>query len=203
MKKLVLVSVVFLLMAGTATAEYINLAPLYGLASTNATYDSYNAGNAIDGSIDTLWVAGAWDPARSSCNWLKIDLQSTYAVDRIVLHDSPLTPAEGSLWESFYLYGSATGEDGSWLLIQSGNLVDGAGADSLEIAFGPTDLRFVTFAVTDGKHWAHLNEIMIYGEDGRTPTRQIAETSSVPEPGTLLLLGLGLFGIAGARRFKK
>jgi hypothetical protein len=199
MKKLVLVSAVFFLMAGTAMAEYVNLAPLYGVASTNATYGSYNAGNAIDGNVDTLWVAGSWQNV-TTCQWLIIDLNSTYAVDKIVLHDSPL--AQGSsASETFYLYGSANGE--SWNLIRSGSLVDIDGANSLEIAFALTDMRYIAFDVTEGPNWAHINEIMIYGDDGRTPTRQIAETSSVPEPGTLLLLGLGLFGIAGARRFKK
>lgn len=199
MRKLVLVSAVFLLMAGTAMAEYVNLAPLYGTASTNSTWEGRTAANAIDGSVDTLWVAGTWVNV-TSCQWLIVDLNNTYAVDRIVLHDSPLTQGS-SLSETFYLYGSTNGEN--WNLIRSGSLVDVDGANSLEIAFGPTDMRYIAFDVTEGPNWAHINEIMIYGDDGRTPTRQIAETSSVPEPGTLLLLGLGLCGIAGARRFKK
>lgn len=199
MKRFVLVTTAFLLMAGTAMAEYINLAPVYGTATTNATWDGHNAGNAIDGDANTLWVAGTWQNA-TTCRWLIVDLNNSYAVDRIVLHDSPL--AEGtSESQTFYLYGSTDGEH--WNLIRSGTMVDGAGANSLEIAFASSDLRYVAFDVTEGPNWAHLNEIMIYGESDRTVNRQVPESAAVPEPGTLLLLGLGLVGIAGTRRFKR
>lgn len=199
MKRFVLFLAIFLLMAGTAMAEYINLAPVYGTATTNAMWDGHNAGNAIDGDVNTLWVAGTWQNV-TTCRWLIVDLSNSFAVDRIVLHDSPL--AVGTSWsQTFYLYGSTDGEN--WNLLRSGTMVDGAGADSLEVTFASTELRYFAYDVTEGPNWAHLNEIMIYGESDRTLNRQISGTESVPEPGTLLLLGLGLVGIAGSRKFKK
>ena len=197
MKKFALILAALFLTAGTAMGENINLAPVYGTASANSTYKDFTPGQAIDGSIVKSWVAGSWDGAKTPF-WLTIDLHNIYKVDKIVLYDSPIysgtdiyTGADYS--EKYNLYSSTNGE--TWNLIQSGTLVDTSGpSDYIEISSLAAYLQYVKFEVTEGPHWAHLNEMMIYGA---------MTTTAVPEPTTMLLLGFGLVGLAGMRRSRK
>ena len=78
----------------------------------------------------------------------------------------------------------------NWDYIQSGILIDTPVLYRNEIIISaPTS--FVKFEVAGGTHWAHLNEIEIWGD-----------SNPVAEPTTMLLLGLGLMGLAGMRRFR-
>jgi hypothetical protein len=177
----------------TAKSDLANLAPIYGIASTNSSYNGgpnevysppYTPDRAIDGNLDTQWNAGSW-PNANSPFWVIVNLQNMFEVDKIVLYSKD-TYYSDYYYESYNLFSSLDGAN--WNLLQSGNLVDNAVLFRSEIPLSAI-LQYVKVEIPAGTHWAHLNEIQIYGN-----------TSPVPIPGAVWLLGSGLVGLLAIRK---
>lgn len=208
MKKLLVFLCVVLLFFLTsqlpqAYADLINLSfNTSTTATTNNVYLIYGPDKALDGDKDhySLWNADKRGTAENPL-WLVVDLGDSYKVDHIELwsHDGP-----GYSWYyiDYTLYSSLDGE--MFNALANGTLTDPATInpptqeyydyfhDTITVSTEMSIMRFVKFEVAGGTHWAHLNEIEIWGES--TP---------VPEPTTMFLLGSGLIGLAGFRKRSK
>ena len=187
--------VIFNLGVSVSKAAYINLAP-DGTATANSFWNGgpsgpyvppYTPDRAIDEDQGTQWNAGTHATSTTPF-WLIVDLGNTYNIDKIVLLSQDLSIYSDYFNENYNLYKSMDGLN--WDYIQSGILIDTPVLYRNEIIISaPTS--FVKFEVAGGTHWAHLNEIEIWGD-----------SNPVAEPTTMLLLGLGLMGLAGMRRFR-
>lgn len=158
--------VVFLALTGLAWGAplpvTVNLAPLHGVASANATYDVLYPSLAIDANWETQWAAPAHGTAENPF-WLQVDLQKSYKVDQIVL---VFAHSNYSGYTNVYnLYTSADGIN--WNLVRSGTLVD-----SLDPAVYVTIIplaanqiiRYAKYEVVGGSHWALMFELEIWGD---------------------------------------
>jgi hypothetical protein len=168
--------VLTLMLIFTSTAFAANVA-LFKPAEATAEYSSSNlAMYAVDGDLDTRWNAGTYAPPVQS---LTVDLLNIYPVYKIDLWSE----IAGSFPGNYVNYDLFTSTDKlSWQFISSGTLIDTLDPHK-EAVFSPMPVRYVRYDVTDGTHWAHLNEMEVY---------------DIPEPTTLLLFGLG--GLAMMRR---
>jgi hypothetical protein len=148
----------------------INLAQKYGTATANAVYTGqastgpfsppWTPDRAIDGDNSTLWNAGKYgDPGRPC--WLIVNLNRAFRVEAIVLKTAQgVNPGQ---YEKYNLYVSMDGTN--WKGIISRTLLDDATHYRHTVRLpSSTQLQYVKFEVVGGTHWAHLNEMEIYGE---------------------------------------
>ncbi len=149
----------------------INLAPKYGTATANAVYAGkastgpfsppWTPDRAIDGNDWTLWNAGEYgNPGRPY--WLIVNLNRACRVEAIVLKTAQgVNPGQH---QKFNLYVSMDGTN--WKGIISSTLLDDAThyRSVVRLPRSITQLQYVKFEVIGGTHWAHLNEMEIYGE---------------------------------------
>jgi hypothetical protein len=103
-----------------------------------------------------------------------------------------------------YFLPSSTGPDhvigSAWIYVLSGQVQIGTGDDgsTLGDAFSTTTGEWELLHAPNGV--APANEFIIYSYNGPVEFYADNASVSVPEPTTMLLLGLGLMGIAGIRR---
>ena len=141
----------------------VNLAPLHGVASANATYDVLYPALVIDANWETQW-AGPDHGTPENPFWLQVDLQKRYMVDQIILVFSH-NPSYPGYTNVYNLYTSADGIN--WNLVRSGTLVD-----SLDPAVYVTTIplaanqiiRYARYEVVGGTHWANIFEMEIWGD---------------------------------------
>jgi hypothetical protein len=152
----------------------VNLAPLHGVASANATYNGYFPSLTIDDNWETQWAAPAHGTAENPF-WLQVDLQKSYKVDQIVL----VFAHSGTYSGYTNVYNLYTSPDGiTWNLVRSGTLVD-----SLDPAVYVTTIplaanqiiRYARYDVVGGSHWGLMFEMEIWGDPIPFP-RPIAPT---------------------------
>jgi hypothetical protein len=154
-----------------------------------ATVDPYGAASgAVDGILEPPmenplypynWNSQAFGTAQDPIS-LFVDLQNIYSVNQINLY-ADCRPIVGN-FESYVLLSSI--DQITWTTISSGDLVSTSHPWPEQLNFDPISMRYLQFEVNGGTLWAHLYEMQVY---------------EVPEPATLLLLGLGA---AIIRKFK-
>lgn len=172
----------------SSPAHAVNIA-LSGTATANSEY--FPAGYAIDGNFLTGWAAGDHGTPTDP-NWLIVDLGNAFDVNQIVITAFLLDGLYSGYTNVYNLY---TGLNVSnWTLQLSGTFIDESLVYTDRVATmnfpgSGLNMRYAKYEVVDGTHWSGATEIEIF--DG---------TSPVPEPTTMLLLGLGLIGLAGVRR---
>jgi hypothetical protein len=136
--------------------------------------------------------------------WLKIDLGITawidgimFGRDRIVGYDDR-DPGQftisSALDDNIYANGNDSNDASEYSLVASSWAVspsfDGYidGKETILVNFEPVEARFIKMYFTNGLSGSvAIDEVEIFG-------------APVPEPATMLLLGTGLIGLAGARR---
>ena len=193
MKKVLFLCILFLIMAGSATADQVQWKAADGgndhwyevvrydlevgdylpweIADRTALFaDGYLATITSQAENDFVWGRASLD-VDSSGLWL-----GGYQTDKNAEPDGHWAWSNGEAWGYTNWATSPFNEPNNGML-------------------GTQD--YLHFWPSDGK-WDDM-------ENGRYMAGFIAEYDSVPEPGTLLLLGIGLFGLAGIsrRRFKK
>jgi hypothetical protein len=203
MKKYWLIVLAFglVLIASHAQADLLGIDDIAigKTAVADATYSGYPASNAVDGDTATGWNSGDWGewiPGTTNYlpHWLKVDLGQEYSLSHVDLYRG-----RGQGYLGFNLYYSINDQawsDGwtnntNWTLIGSGLLDDNNNFPKAIINFNNTPTRYLKSELGGGgTTWVTLNEIAAYSD----------AVSEVPEPTTMLLLGLGLVGLAGVRR---
>ena len=125
---------------------------------------------AVDGDYTTMWTTGRHtDPLNP--DWIKVDLGDIYLISEIVLRADYQDTYTGYR-VAYVLYGSV--ENLLWTELGNGILPDDY--DLSETIQVKRSLQYIRFNVIGPVQLPHLNEMEVY---------------EVPEPATLLLLGLG------------
>ncbi len=201
LKKFVIASVAGLLFSTSTWAIPINvldgatvtLNGTYGVLRTSTpwvTKPVADASTLVDGiflPVKTLWNDGSvwWDQtvARSTNNNIVIDLGDVYDIIGFIVQADD---------NDTYLieYWSSTSWISAWSIPAVGGWGDQTRPNKLdnteifELA-SPISTDMLRFTCTGGDFYCGVTEIQAYG---------------IPEPGTLALLGIGLFGMGLARR---
>lgn len=205
LKKFMIASVVGLLISTPTLADPINV--LGGATVTlNGTYGVLRPGSPWNGShpvadgstlVDgtflpagTLWNNGSvwWDQTvgASTSNNIVIDLGGFYDLIGFIVqaddNDSYLIEYwSGTSWVSAWNIPIV----GGWGLQTRPNLLDNTEINELGSSISTDQLRFTA---TGGDGYFSVTEIQAF---------------SIPEPGTLALIGIGLLGIAASRTREK
>lgn len=166
-------------------ATPVNVAQLYGTASATSTYSSHYPALAIDGNEATTWVTNGGSP-------LSIDLGQVFQVSKIsLLRELP----DGRYTGDFIPYNLYSSLDGStWGSIGSGTFINDVDDRHDYVFTSGLSMQYFKYQATGPSPWVGLAEVQIFAEQSTTAT--------VPEPGTLALIGLALGGLGLARRRK-
>lgn len=165
----------------TALAGPINLAHLYGSATTNAHYSTHTADLAIDNDTSTAWVAPNHGTIGTP-NWLIVDLGSEFLVHSIDLYWQEPDGNYAGYTTNYNLHYATN--NSAWNLLASGVFVDETDQISASFSFAPQLMRYVQYEVDGGSHWSSIAELRVWGEG-----------DPIPEPGSLALLGFGLLAL--------
>ena len=102
-------------------ASSINIA-LDAVATANEEYSTNNlASKAIDGIDSTNWSASGFGTV-SNPDWLIIDLNNIYSIDKIVLKSGDSPTWSSSYYINYNLYYST--DNVNWVFMVSGSLID-------------------------------------------------------------------------------
>lgn len=181
MKKLFTFSALLISLFASVMA---NATPVEALASTSYSqsgeYMGYNSESAFNGGN---WNSGNW-----GTQWLQVDMGSIQTIDWLSFITDQLPNDVTS--HSIYISNSAIGNNWSSLTaVASHNGFTVAGT-LLEFSFTPTSGRFLEIVANNGASWTALSDVNV-------------NSTSVPEPSTFALVGVGMFGLLAMRRRKQ
>jgi hypothetical protein len=213
MKKslLVLISVIGMFMLGlntVAQADPINLA-LTGSATQSSTYSPFpvpvGAANAIDGITEgDLYLGSVTHTGGNEFQpWWQVDLLGMFDLDQIVLWNRTANVNNDinndGLDHGYRLsnFNVSVLDDSSQIIWTSDFFTDGGHPDPKLIIYLPEiPLGRIVRVQLNGSEYLSLAEVQVFGADGNS--------SPVPEPATILLLGFGSAVMAGgAKRLRR
>ena len=149
-----------------------------------------SAQTVVDGTFlakSQQWDQGAvwWDSTAQGGQYLTIDLGAKYRIESFIVQAD-----DNDIYKLFYWNGS------DWTLAWDIAATGGWGMQTRPdvnnntvpyVLGAPIETSMLKFMGSGGDALYAVSEIQAFG-------------TAVPEPGTMLLLGLGLLGLAGARR---
>ncbi|CAB5119315.1 hypothetical protein D3OALGB2SA_2879 [Olavius algarvensis associated proteobacterium Delta 3] len=202
MKRISVTLAIFVWVLGfNFTAEAISISKDKIQAFGTIGYAGSDPSNTLDGYIDDninhYWV-GTDNLAIGDTNWLAYKFDNNYRISQIDFWSLPWHYPQyfmGEL-EIQISHNSTDGEDGVWATVDHiyGDYAPNSSPFSRSIDIQSTPWVRLWMQYQDQGAWGaspafYLNEIEFHG--GVAP---------VPEPATILLVGLGLAGLAGIRR---
>ena len=160
------------------------------VASVTASGPYYNNTNLlIDGYIPgegTAWTAGTNVYWNGTGTGFSLDFNKIYHLESMVLQVDNndrygvMYSTDNVNWFNLFV-----------IEVYHGNVTWGMDTFYIppEIGFTPVDARYIRFSALGGDNMYAVSEIQAFGT-----------SSAVPEPVTMVLLGIGLTGILGLRR---
>ncbi len=128
-------------------------------ARSKRLWHAYSPSSAVDGSIDTAFVLSDYDDIASGDDWLMVDLNATYLIDRYVVLSVP----PSALWHPKNLILQASEDGTSWKEVDR---VTKNEHDRVERAVPAFKARYVRLYLPDGKP-VSINEFELYYTNGR------------------------------------
>jgi hypothetical protein len=178
------------LYAGLVLISAVLGAPAMAIPVTGSIdmYGGFTTDSGDLGSATLLAISPAWTMANSGTGSFAPVGSRERAVTFSAFTFSPALPGTVEpLWS--FMYGST-----AYSFVMTG--VEVRAQSSTQLSLFATGVLYVTgFDPTDG-YW----EFSGFERNGRF--KFTSESTSVPEPGTLTLIGLGLLGVGLGRRFK-
>lgn len=203
--KLTVIGMFMLGLNTVVQADPINLA-LTGSATQSSTYGPFSpplgAANAIDGNTEGnlyLFPGSVTHTNFEYQPWWQVDLLGMFDLDQIVLWNRTVNTTTDGLDIGYRLSNfNVSVLDDLSNTVWTSDFFTGGGYPNptLIIDLPENTIGKIVKVQLNGSEYLSLAEVQVFGADGNS--------SPVPEPATMLLLGSGLLGLAGMRRkFKK